>query len=141
MRRLAFGSMFTVALCGITYVLSAESSAATTPSCPTGFDEVVMTQPADALDLNLDGRICASQPSVSSIGVVELMLVENGAPPCGCPPGFFPVLSTSTGPGFDPNADRNGDQVTCAKMVPPNSTVGKFVIIDNRKGGPSQSCV
>jgi hypothetical protein len=140
MRRLAFGSIFTVALCSIAYLIAPESSAQTSGSCPTDFEEVVTTQSADALDLNLDGRLCASQPSASSNGVVERMFVENGASLCGCPPGFFPASSKSPFPGFDARADRNGDYVTCAKMVPPNSTVGRFVIIDNRRGGPNQSC-
>lgn len=132
MRRIGLILIPTVALCGGIYLLSSTSLAQTTSSCPSGFAEVGV-EPADPLDINLDGLVCSS-PNVAGNGIVEKLLVDNGAPPCGCPPAFF--IFPSTAPGFDSGADRNENGITCAKIIPAQQ-VARFLIIDDRRGGPN----
>lgn len=136
MRRVGLILIPTVALCVGGYLLSSTSLAQTTGSCPTGFTEVAAQSP-DPLDINLDGLVCSSQASVDGNGIGEQLLVDNGAPPCGCPPGFLPFPPFApTGASFPAGVDRNDNETVCTRMVG-GENHSRFVFIDDRRGGPS----
>lgn len=88
--------------------------------CPTGFSLVSLAETGAAppesssgmsepsVDENLDGFVCQSLPDVRANGIVEIVLLDNGAAPCGCPDRFTPSVV--------PPADRNEDGITCSKI-------------------------
>ena len=87
------------------------------------------------MDENLDGFVCQSLPDVRANGIVEIMLLDNIAEPCGCPDRFTPSVV--------PPADRNEDGITCSKSQdvpatesgkPPRRVV--IVSVDHRKCNP-----